>query len=237
MAHFTTSQAAAFSKQIENDLASRGARIALVFRTGRPRNKLPEGIAYTHGAFWIYRDITTADGHVVHGYAVYNLYAGDGKAWAADQSRLVQDFPLDFTRGSAVDDVAVIIPSPEMQRRMLAVVDSPSYEGLHNPSYSLVANPWRATHQNCNSFMLDVIAAAAWDTSSRDQIRANLVANYRPTPVKADPILRIFGPIADTRLKTDDQGGAIQTATYESIAAFMKDNHLLEAAYSLSFKP
>ena len=60
--HFTPEQAAAFSKQMERDLADRGARVAIVFRAGRMRDQLPEGIAYTHGAFWVYRDIKTADG-------------------------------------------------------------------------------------------------------------------------------------------------------------------------------
>jgi hypothetical protein len=236
-AHFTAAQAAAFSKQIETDLAARGARVAIVFRTGRPRSQLPEGIAYTHGAFWIYRDIKTADGGTVPGYAVYNLYAGDNKAWPGDQSRLVQDFPLDFTRGSAVDDVAIIVPSPEMQRRLLAVIDSPTYRALHNTSYSLIANPWRSEHQNCNSFMLDVIAAAAWNTTDNGQIRANLRAHYQPALIKVAPLVRFFGPMADNRVKTDDQHGALRTATYESMAAFMRDNHLLEAAHSLTFKP
>lgn len=115
-AHFTAPEAATFSKQIERDLAAKDARVAMVFRTGRSRDKLPEGIAYTHGALWIYRTIQTADGRSVSGYAVYNLYAGDGPNWSRTESRLVQDYPFDFTRGSAVDDVAVIVPSPEMQR-------------------------------------------------------------------------------------------------------------------------
>ena len=57
--HFTPEQAAAFSKQMERDLADRGARVAIVFRAGRMRDQLPDGIAYTHGAFWVYRDIQT----------------------------------------------------------------------------------------------------------------------------------------------------------------------------------
>jgi hypothetical protein len=234
-AHFTAPEAAAFSKQIERDLAAHGARLAMVFRTGRPRADLPDGIAYTHGAFWIYRTITTADGQSLSGYAVYNLYAGDGHAWPKDQSRLVQDFPFDFTRGSQVDDVAVIVPSPEMQRRILAVVDSPTYARLHNPAYSLVANPWTPKYQNCNNFMLDVVGAAAWDTSDPARITADLKAHYRPTVVKAGPLMRLFGPIADSRLRTDDQQGPIRTATYESMSAFMRDNGLLQAAYTLNF--
>jgi hypothetical protein len=45
----------------------------------------------------------------------------------------------------------------------------------------------------------------------------------------------MFGPIADSRLRTDDQNGPIRTATYESMSAFMEKNGLLEAAYTLSF--
>jgi len=234
-AHFSAPEAANFSKQIERDLASKGARVAMVFRTGRPRADLPEGIAYTHGAFWIYRTITAADGRQLSGYAVYNLYAGDGRAWPKTQSRLVQDYPFDFTRGSSVDDVAVIIPSPEMQRRMLEVIDSPVYEKLHNPAYSLVANPWASRFQNCNNFMLDVVGAAAWDTTDPARITADLKAHYQPTIVKAGPLMRLFGPIADSRLRTDDQRGPIRTATYESMSAFMDKNGLLQAAYSLNF--
>lgn len=153
--HLGVGEAAAFGKQIERDLVARDARVAIVFRSGRPRETLPEGIGYTHGAFWVHRSITTADGRTLKGYAVHNLYHGDGTSLPIDRSYLKQDWPTDFTRGSAVDDVAVIVPSPEMQRRIQAVIDSPYYVRLHNPSYSLVDNPLSRRHQNCNSFMLD----------------------------------------------------------------------------------
>ena len=236
-AHLTPVQAAAFSKQIEDDLAQRGVRVAIVFRTGRPHDKLPKGISYTHGAFWVYRDIRTEDGRVLHGYAVYNLYAGDGKAWPADRSRLVQDWPVNFAIGSAVDDVAVIVPSPEMQRRMGEIIDSPEYERLHNPAYSLIANPWSDEYQNCNDFMLDVIAEAVWQTRDKAQIRADERAHFTPTIVQAGGLMRIFGPMVDKRIKTDDQSGPVRTATYESMAGFMRQNGLLETAYIIERNP
>lgn len=234
--HLSAEQAAAFSKQVERDLAAKGARVAMVFRAGRMRDQLPEGIAYTHGAFWVYRDIKTADGGTIKGYAVYNLYAGNGTDWSKIESRLVQDFPLDFTRGSTVDDMAVIIPSPEMQRRILAVIDSPTYQAVHNPAYSLVANPWSRKYQNCNNFMLNVIGAAIWQTDDPLQITANLKAHYEPTVVKTNAVMRLFGPIADQRLRTDDQDGTVRTATYESMAEFMRENKLLQEAYVLNFQ-
>lgn len=235
-AHFAAPEAAAFSKQIERELAGKDARVALVFRTGRARDKLPDGIAYTHGAFWVHRSIQTADGRNLSGYAVYNLYAGDGPNWPRTESRLIQDYPFDFTRGSAVDDVAVIIPSPEMQRRILAVMDGPSYARLHNPAHSLVANPWSRKYQNCNNFMLNVVGAAAWETDDPTRLNANLRAHFQPTVVKAGGLMRLFGPIADPRLRTDDQKGPIRTATYESMSAFMRANGLLQEAYSLNFR-
>ena len=232
-AHYTAAEAAAFAKQVERDLAAKGARVALVFRTGRPRDKLPEGIAYTHGAFWVYTDITGADGKVYKGYVSYNLYQGDGKSRPADQSYLAQDFPLDFIAANQVDDVGVIIPSPEMQRRIRAIIVSPSYEKLHVTSYSLVSNPLNAAHQNCTEFLLDVIAAAIWQTDDYPQIKADLVASFTPTRVKANMFERAFGPMVSPALKMDDQSGPIRTATYESIAGFMRNNNLLKENYVL----
>lgn len=229
--YLTAEQSALFSKQVERDLAAKSARLAIVFRTGRPRKDLPEGISYTHGAFWAFVPMTLDDGRQINGYAVYNLYAGDGKTLPKDKSYLHQDFPVDFAAGTAVDDVAVIIPSPEMQRRILEVMASPTYEKLHQADYSLVSNPLNLKYQNCNEFMLDVIAAAAWQTNDINQIDADLKAHFKPTVVKTSGLQRLFGPMFDSRLKTDDQRGPIVTATYESMAAFMKENGLLQESY------
>lgn len=235
--HLTAEQAAAFSKQVERDLADRGARLAIVFRTGETRDMLPEGISYTHGAFWTFVPISLDDGRVINGYAVYNLYHGDGKTLAMDKSYLHQDFPIDFVAPSAVDDVAVIVPTAEMQRRIRSIMDSPTYRALHIQAYSLVSNPHDIRYQNCTEFMLDIIAAAAWETGDMAQIKANLKQHFRPTKVKTSLIERFLAPLAEDRIKTDDQGSTIITATYESMAAFMRDNGLLKEAYILRRRP
>lgn len=225
---------AAFAKQIERNLAQRQALLAIVFRTGRPRNKLPEGIAYTHGAFWVYSDVKGADGKSYKGYAVHNLYQGDGKTLAINRSYLKQDFPVDFISASAEDDVAIVIPTPEMQRRLMATIASPAYARMHVPNYSLVSSPFDPMHQNCTEFVLDVLAASAWQTDSYLQVKANLKAHFQPTPVKAGLLTRVFGPMVDPRLNLDDQAGEIRTATYESIAAFMAKNRLSDTSYVLT---
>ena len=50
------------------------------------------------------------------------------------------------------------------------------------------------------------------------------------------PYLRLFGPIADQRLRTDDQDATVRTATYESMAAFMRENNMLQDAYVFNFQ-
>ncbi len=233
--HFTAVEAATFAKQIEHDLGAKGARLALVFRAGRPRSELRDGIQYTHGAFWVYGGITGSDGRTYKGYASYNLYQGDGKNLPRDQSYLAQDFPVDFVSADQADDVGIIIPSPEMQRRIAAVIASPGYERLHVDSYSLVSNPFDARHQNCTEFLLDVVASAAWQTTDYAQIKADLKAWFKPTIIHANALERLFGPMLDSRLKMDDQpGDDIVTVDYASIRDFMKQNGLLDQAYVLN---
>jgi hypothetical protein len=221
--HLSAEEARSFSKEIERELASRGTVVAMVFRTGRPREKLPEGTSYTHGAFWVYQSSVTPDGDIVKGYAVYNLYTGDGEELPVTRSRLVQDYPFDFTAASHEDDVAVIIPTREVQRRLLGVIASPDYAALHVPEYSLVSNPADARYQNCNEFMLDVLASGLWETADYTQIKVNLAASFKPARIKAGGLKRLFAPLADSRLRLGDQGRVIETVTFESLSQFMQD--------------
>lgn len=219
--YLTIEQAGAFSKQIERTLAHKQARIALVFRSGRERAALPDGVEYTHGALWVYQPIKKADGSIMKGYAVHNLYHGDGETLPKTQSYLAQDFPFDFINGSKVDDVAVIIPTQEMQKRIIKTMASDDYTAMHVSDYSLIANPHDSKFQNCNEFLLDVISSAAWQTTDYKQIKANLREHFEPQQIEAGILKRMFAPLADSRLKMQDQSGGVQTVTYASIAEFM----------------
>ena len=234
--HFTDAQAAAFSKSIERDLAENGARIVIVFRTGRSRNKLPDGINYTHGAFWVYQAFQTPDGEIMTGYNTWNLFHGDGENMPRTKSYLAEEFPFTFVSASAVDDVAVIVPTPNMQARLLELLSSEDYASLHNADYSLISNPADDTFQNCVEFLLDVVSAAAWDTTDPAQLKANIAAHFEPSEVEAGVFARLFGPIADSRLRlADHRGDAVRTATFESLSAFMMEHGLADETYTLTF--
>lgn len=230
--HFTLQQAADFSKQVERELAGRGAYVALVFRAGSTRDALPDVVRYTHGAFWVYGPVTEADGSQGFGYAVYNLYHGEADP---SRSRLVQDWPLDFMRGDAVGQVGIIIPTAEMQIRLLDVLASDQYDHLHQADYSLFSNPADLRYQNSAEFMLDVVAAAAWLTDTRRRIKVNIGAYFAPTLLHISWWDRLTAQWLDPRVHLDDQrDGLIRIASFASISDFMLTFDLADESLELT---
>lgn len=215
----TPEQVTAFAKQVEHTLAGRGARVAILARVGRPLGEMPPGMYYTHVAFAVYSQITTADGRQVPGYAIYNLYQKDGQP---DRSELVQDYPADFFRGVAELEAGLIVPPPELQRRLLQVIASPTYTALHDPRYSLIANPYTLGRQNCTEFVLDVTQAAIYQSADLRVIKANSRAHFKAQPVNVNPLKLMLGSMFMAEVSTSDQEGAPVTATFERIADYLR---------------
>jgi hypothetical protein len=215
---FSLREAADFSKHIERELAARGAFVALVFRSGRDHGDLPDGIDYTHGALWVYTVIPTADGNSQFGYAVYNLYHD---VEDPTQSYLMQDFPLDFTRADATGQVGVIVPLPDLQDRIIDVMASPAYFDLHQPAYSLISNPEDLRFQNSHEFLLDIVSAAAWETTDRDQIKVNIHEYFERATIEMGFFERLAAEWLDPRMRFDDQSGAIRTTSFNGIVEFL----------------
>ncbi|MCK0094797.1 DUF2145 domain-containing protein [Yoonia sp. F2084L] len=222
---------ASFANKVQRDLAGRGARVAIVSRVGRDPAVLPNGINYTHVAFWVYSRITLEDGTTGQGYRVYNLYQRDGDLTHSD---LVQDSPGDFFAGAHSLDAGVIIPDPRLQRKLLDVIASPTYAALHNARYSVLANPRTGQFQNCTEHTLDVLMAALYDTDDPQQIKANIGAYFAPQPVQLNGLQRLFAPAASQALTTADHGANVGTATFGSIARFMQANGLEDEVYRIT---
>ena len=217
--HFKPEQVVNFSKKVERQLAGQGAHVALLARMGRPASELPEGMHFTHVAFAVYSEITTADQRQLPGYAIYNLYQKDGRP---DVSELVQDFPVDFFSGVTELEAGIIVPSAELQRRLLEVIASPAYSALHDPHYSLIANPYTLGRQNCTEFVLDVIQAAIYQTSELSQIKANTRAHFAAQPVNVNRFKLLLGSLFSAEISTSDQNGQPQTATFETIGQYLQ---------------
>jgi len=217
--HFKPEEIAGFSKKVERALAEKGAMVAIVARVGRPRGKLPQGMSYTHTGFAVYSQITTADGRQIPGYAMYNLYQRTGEP---DMSDLVQDYPLEFFASVELLEAGVIIPSPELQKRLLEIIASPVYKKLHNPRYSVIANPFTLDRQNCTEHVLDVIMASIYRTDDLKIIKVNEKHYFQAQPLQVNPVKLAVGSMFSKEIALSDHPGRPVTATFETIGRFLK---------------
>lgn len=230
--NFEAERVIKFAKKVEKSAAEKGAHVIILARKGRPKKELPSGIEYTHVAFGVYSIITAKNGDKVPGYAIYNLYQREDEL---DTSDLVVDYPVDFFMGVHELQAGIIIPTPEVQRRLLKVINSDTYKKLHNPEYSVISNPYNLKFQNCTEHTLDVITASIYETEDRQLIKASISAYYDAQKVKINPFKLMLGSMtkSDVRL-ADHRDRAIETSTFTTIARFMQAHELAAEVFMIS---
>lgn len=215
-----------YSETITDELRKNNVKAAIVSRSGQPRNKLPEGVMFTHSAFFLYQPET-------QDYSVYNLYHGEENRLV---SSLVADTPADFLRLLRERDAGFIIPDAATQEQLYNYITSSTYGVVHQVNYSLISNPYDPRMQNCNEFMLDTLAAMVWETTDSLAIKTRFKDMLRPSELKASLIRRYIGPLVDERLVMTDHGDKIWTTTSQTLANFLKDEGRLESHYMLNLE-
>jgi hypothetical protein len=216
--NFKAEEIITFAKKVERTLASKGAHVAILARMGRPLSEMPRGMRFTHVAFVVYSQIQTADGRTLPGYAIYNLYQYDDKP---NTSRLVIDYPVDFFSGVAQMEAGILIPSAELQQRLIKLIASPAYTSLHEPRYSVIANPYNEGRQNCTEFVLDVINSAIYQTSNVRQLKQVAQKFFVAQPVEVNPFKLLLGSVFSAEVATSDHPSKPVTATFERISDYL----------------
>jgi hypothetical protein len=102
------------------------------------------------------------------------------------------------------------------------VITAPTYTALHDPHYSLIANPYTLGRQNCTEFVLDVLNTAIYQTSDIRVIKANEKAFFVAQPVNVNPLKLWLGSMFSAEISTSDQPGPPITATFETIADYLR---------------
>lgn len=229
--HFTPEAIGQFAKSVEHYAAEAGARAFIIARQGRPESELPDGIRFTHTAIAIYSTVTTADGRQLKGYAIHNLYQKSDKR---DESFLLQDFPVDFFWPVQSLKAGVLIPAPELQQALVALITRGDQHALHNPAYSVLASPYNDSYQNCTEYTLDIVNAAIYQTLDVARLKANARAHFQATPIRENPFKLFLGGLFAADIKLGDHDAAVETATFTSIAHYLQENGLLEQAVVLT---
>lgn len=230
-ANFSPDVLSAFAKGVEKIAAKEGARAFIIARIGRPEKDLPKGISFTHTAVAIYSNIALDSGDIVKGYAVYNLYQ-DPKD--SGLSHLIQDYPVDFYAGAATLKAGIIVPDITIQLALVDLITSGNYKKLHNPAYSVIANPHNDRRQNCTEFTLDMVNAAIYDTTDIKRLKTNAKNWFEPQPVVMSRFKLTLGGMFSSGVTTRDHDGKIKTATFMSIARYLQQNELLAGAYQVN---
>jgi hypothetical protein len=215
-----------FAKNVEKYAAQHGARAFIIARVGRPQKDLPRGIQYTHTAIAIYSDMTMDNGEVVQGYAIHNLYQKDGQI---DKSRLVTDYPVDFFWGAHDLKAGIIIPTPEIQQRLIDLISSGQGSNLHNDNYSVLANPMNDQFQNCTEYTLDLLNAAIYQTTDKARIKANTRAYFKAQRVHTSGFKLMLGSMLQDDITTKDHKRKVATATFTSIAKYLNQYGLVDS--------
>jgi hypothetical protein len=231
MTSLPAARIATFSKHLENTLALHGARVAIVARSGRRDKDLPAGVRYTHVAFAVYSVIETENGDKQPGYAMYNLYQDAEKQ---NQSYLVQDYPFDFFAAVPTLRSGIVIPVPELQQRLLNTITGGTYQKLHNPVYSLMANPHNNQTQNCTEFTLNVLQASIYQTDDINFIKRTLSEHFSPYQVKINPLKLAAGALLAEGISLLDHPGPVQTTTFSTLLAYLKKFDLVQHAIELN---
>lgn len=221
---------AEFSKYVEKTLAKHRVELAIVGRLGRPKRQLPTGVRFTHVGIAVYSTVTGADGAAHPAYVFYNLYQSSEDP---SISELVKDSAFEFFSATTAVKAGVIVPNRELQQRLRKLLLSRDYDALHRRSYSAIANPLSLKFQNCTEFVTDLLTAAIYDTNDHKQIKANERAYFKPTLLDLSRMKVTLGAIFHSGLSMADHSGAIQTATFGSIADYLERHHALSEIFTL----
>lgn len=227
---FQPEQVIDFAKQVEQYAADQQAYAFIIGRVGRPQKDLPKGIQFTHTAVAVYSAIELDDGTTEYGYAIHNLYQ---RADNPGQSDIVVDYPVDFFWGAQTLKAGIVIPTPAVQQQIIALISEQKHLALHNPRYSVVANPFNSERQNCTEFTLDMLQSAMYQTQDVKRIKANNQAYFTPQRVRISPLKLAVGSMVSDGLTTSDHRGKVRTATFTTIARYLNQYNLTQHAVVL----
>lgn len=230
---FSQAQLYVLVKQVESSLTEHRVQVAIIARAGSRLDALPEGLHFTHVGFAM--AVNGAPNREIAGnsYITYNLYQRDDQP---SLSALEHDSLSGFFSKIAVLEAGVIIPSPELQRRLLALIRSPTYQMLHQTRYSLIASPYATDRQNCTGFVLDVTVAALHQTNAIAQIKSIERNSFKPQQIKLSRFKLLLAALFSSDVSLEDYPNA-ETTTFETIASYLKIQDPGSVSYTVAIPP
>jgi hypothetical protein len=201
-------------------LEASDARIALIGRAGQDLSKY--GLRYSHLGI-VVRDHPAGRWTVVHelnecGTASSDLYnEGVGNFFLTDLYRY---------------EARVLVPGPETQARLAALMAGRAPRRLHEPHYNMLSYVYGTRYQNSNQWVLELLAAAAapaGQVETRAEAQSWLKrAGYDPGTVEIPATVRLGARMFRANVAFDDHpferrmAGHIDTVNADALLRFVQ---------------
>ena len=197
-----------------------GARVVVLARAGQDLRKY--GLQYSHlGLAWRLHDGRWRVLHKLNHCAT------------AEASVYLQGLGEFFLDEPWRHEAAWLVPTPEVQARLLAWLDagSPSARraGLHHKPYSVVSYAWGQRYQQSNQWLIESLAQAMEPgIHTREAAQAWLMFKaYEPAILRLGPLTRLGGRVGAANVAFDDHpahkrfSDRIETVSAESVLAWL----------------
>ena len=195
------------------------AQVALIARVGQDLSR--HGLRYSHMAY-VWRDHPAGRWIVVHEL---------NQCGTARSALFAQGLANFFLDDLFAYEAQVVIPTPQSQARIAAMLASGTPLLLHKARYNMLAYPFSTEYQNSNQWVLETYAATSSGLaiSDRGQAQAWLrMAGYRPMTVHVPAGQRLGARLFSANIAFDDHpfgrraAGQIDTVTVESVTRFVR---------------
>jgi hypothetical protein len=211
-------QGMALAQRTRAVLEASDAQVVLIARVGQDLSQY--GLRFSHMAY-AWRDHPQGRWLVVH----------ELNQCGTAESRLFNEgLGNFFMDGMFAYEARVVVPSPEVQQRLAAMLASTAPLRMHSPRYNMLAYPFKTTYQNSNQWLLESWAAAMSELPVNDRAQAQAwlkLANYQPITLHIPTMKRLGGRMFRANIAFDDQpferrmAGQIDAVTVESVARFV----------------
>ena len=194
------------------------AQVAIVSRVGQDLSKY--GLRYSHMAY-VRRDNSGR-------WLVVHELNECGTARSALYEQGLANFFMDDLVAFEAD---ILIPSPQSQTRIVAMLASTTPLRLHRARYNMLAYAFSTEYQNSNQWVLETYAASASEMALNDRARAQAwlkLAGYRPLTLHVPAGARLGARLFRANIAFDDHpfgrraAGQIDTVTVESVQRFVR---------------
>jgi hypothetical protein len=131
-------------------------------------------------------------------------------------------------------DVKMIVPTPDVQNKLAAVLASSKVTSFHNKNYSMIAYPFSTQYQQSNQWVLELLVSALFGANDREAAQEYLKATaFTPTLIPINSFSKFGANIFRKNVSFDDHPdreateGKYSVVTVDSIVDYLKKQHLI----------